>query len=493
MNVLMLYPRYPVTFWSFKYALRYVSKKAAFPPLGLLTVAALLPQDWTIRLIDLNIQKLREEDLAWADLVMISAMIAQKQSVSSILEECRRLNKKVVAGGPLFNGAEEEYAPLVDSLILNEAEATLPLFLQDLERGTTRKVYRASEFPPLALTPMPRWDLIDVNKYASLMLQYSRGCPHDCEFCDITATFGKKPRLKETGQFLNELDALYRRGWRGSVFIVDDNFIGNRKAIKDMLPRVIDWMGRHNYPFEFFTELTITLADDEELMRLMVEAGFDKVFIGLETPNEESLKECSKNQNRRLDMTAAVQKIQSFGLAVLGGYIVGFDSDDENIFARQIKFIQESGVVTAMVGLLNALPNTRLWRRLKDENRLELTPSGDNTDGSINFISRMDRAKLIEGYRKIIRTIYSPGPYYQRICEFLRHYSPGGRRKIGWDRIKALLKSILYIGILGNGVTQWYYWKLFVKSLLFYRKAFPEAITLMIYGQHFRKIAKRTG
>ncbi len=492
MNVLMIYPRYPVTFWSFKYALRYVSKKAAFPPLGLLTVAALLPKDWNVRLIDLNIQKLRDQDFAWADWVMISAMIAQKESVSAVLSECRRLGKKVIAGGPLFNGAEEEYLDRVDHLVLNEAEATLPLFLRDLEKGTPLKVYLASEFPPLSCTPPPRWDLIDTRKYASLMLQFSRGCPYDCEFCDITATFGRNPRLKNTGQFLHELDTLYDRGWRGSVFIVDDNFIGNKNAIKHMLPQVIAWMTRRNYPFEFFTEASINLAEDEELMRLMVKAGFHQVFIGLETPNEESLKECSKNQNRRLDMTTAVKKIQSSGLAVLGGYIVGFDSDDESIFSRQIKFIQESGVVTAMVGLLNALPNTRLWRRLKDENRLELATSGDNTDGSINFISRMDRAKLLEGYRKIIRTIYSPGPYYQRICEFLRHYAPSGKRRMGWDRIKALLKSMLYIGILGNGVTQWYYWKLFIKSLLFYPKAFPEAITLMIYGQHFRKIARRT-
>ena len=491
MKVLMIYPRYPVTFWSFKYALKYVSKKAAFPPLGLLTVAALLPEEWDIRLIDLNICNLKKEDLVWADMIMISAMLAQKGSVNSILEEIRPYHKKIVAGGPLFTGTAEEYVEDIDHLIIGEAESTLPEFLMDLKEGNPKKIYRAAEFPNLNNTPAPRWDLIDINKYASLMLQFSRGCPYDCDFCDITAMYGKKPRLKRIDQFLQELDVLYQLGWRGSVFIVDDNFIGNRLAIKKMLPHVIDWMDRHNHPFEFFTEASLNLSDDEELMKLMVEAGFNKVFIGLETPNEESLKECSKDQNCRYDLTSAIKKIHSSGLAVLGGYIVGFDNDDETIFSRQIKFIQESGVVTAMVGILNALPNTRLWHRLKQENRLELNPSGDNTDGSINFISKMDRDKLIAGYKEIIRTIYSPRFYYHRICEFLRCYNPCARVRIDRSRIKALLKSIWFIGILGNGVTQWYYWKLFIKSILFYPKAFPEVITLMIYGQHFRKISKK--
>jgi radical SAM superfamily enzyme YgiQ (UPF0313 family) len=250
-------------------------------------------------------------------------------------------------------------------------------------------------------------------------------------------------------------------------------------------------MKARDYPFQFFTEASINIADDEALIRLMVEAGFRRVFIGLETPNEASLRECSKSQNCTRDMTATIRKLQSSGLEVLGGYIVGFDSDDEGIFTRQIKFIQESGVVTAMVGLLGALPNTRLWQRLKEENRLELTASGDNTDGSINFVSKMDRAKLIEGYQRIVRTIYAPRPYYQRISQFLRYHKPQGKRKVVKGDIKALLRSVLYVGILGNGKTQWYYWKLFIKALLFYRKSFGEAITLMIYGQHFRKVAKK--
>ncbi|MHB8108675.1 MAG: B12-binding domain-containing radical SAM protein [Syntrophorhabdaceae bacterium] len=491
MKALLVYPQYPVTFWSFKYALKYVSKKAAFPPLGLLTVGALLPKDWDIRLVDLNIYNLRDSDLEWADYVFISAMLVQKESVAAVLKDCRRLGKKVVAGGPLFNGATEEYLPLVDHLILNEAELTLPEFLKDLAQGKANKVYRSSDFPPLSITPVPRWDLIAIEDYASLTVQYSRGCPYNCDFCDITTMYGRTPRLKGARQFLDELQMIYDRGWRGSVFVVDDNFIGNRVAVKKMLPQIIEWMQVHDYPFEFFTEASINIADDETLIHLMVEAGFKQVFIGLETPNEESLQECSKNQNCERDLTASIRKLQGSGIEVMGGYIVGFDSDDEGIFARQIKFIQESGVVTAMVGLLNALPNTKLWQRLREANRLELTASGDNTDGSINFISKMDRIKLIEGYQRIIKTIYSPRPYYQRISQFLRYHNPYGKRKIKKGQIKALMKSILYIGILGNGKTQWYYWRLLVKTLLFYRRSFAEVITLMIYGQHFRKVAKK--
>lgn len=491
MKALLVYPEYPLTFWSFKYALKFVSKKAAFPPLGLLTVGAILPKEWDIRLVDLNIHALEDDDLRWADYVFISAMLVQKESVAAILRECRRLGKKVVAGGPLFNGSPEEYLPLVDHLVLNEAELTLPEFLKDLARGEAGKVYRSAGFPPLSVTPAPRWDLIEIKDYASLMVQYSRGCPYNCDFCDITAMYGRIPRLKDTEQFIQELQVIYDRGWRGSVFVVDDNFIGNRVAVKKMLPRVIEWMKAHDHPFLFFTEASINIADDETLIRLMVEAGFKQVFIGLETPSEESLQECSKDQNRKRDLTATIRKLQASGLEVMGGYIVGFDSDDESIFARQIKFIQESGVVTAMVGLLNALPNTKLWHRLKEANRLELTASGDNTDGSINFISRMDRMKLIEGYHHIIKTIYSPKSYYQRISQFLRYHNPYGKQKISGYQVKALLRSIMYIGILGNGKTQWYYWRLFVKALLFYRRSFAEAITLMIYGQHFRKVAKK--
>ncbi len=491
MNVLLVYPKFPVTFWSFKYVLSYISKKAAFPPLGLLTVAAMLPREWNIRLVDLNLRALKNKDLNWADYVIVSAMLIQQESVDEIIARCRRLGKKVIAGGPLFSGQPEAYLDRVDHLILFEAETNLPPFLADLSRGAARKVYGSQDFPDLAQTPLPRWDLIEANKYATLMIQYSRGCPFNCDFCDVTSLFGFTPRVKEPAQLLAELDAVYRLGWRESLFIVDDNFIGHKKALRILLPQIISWMEKHHHPFDLFTEVSINLAEDDELIDLMVRAGFNKVFVGLETPNEDSLKECSKFQNYRLDLKEAVKKLQRSGLQVMGGYIVGFDSDDEGIFARQFKFIQETGVVTAMVGLLNALPNTRLWHRLKSERRLDDCSSGDNTDGSLNFIPRMDREFLIAGYRKLLKSLYSQRHYYERISAFLEEYRPVRKTRFSKDHIRAFIKSIIYLGILGFGKTQWYYWKLFFKTLTKNRRAFGEAITLMIYGQHFRKLARK--
>lgn len=491
MNILLVHPEYPATFWSFKHILRFISKKAAFPPLGLLTVASMLPENWSIRLVDLNIEKLKDKDLLWADYVMVSAMLVQQRSVLDILKRCRYRKTKVVAGGPLFNSNPEAYVPLIDHLILNEAELTLPPFLKDLENGIPKKVYRSVEFPSLSMTPIPRWDLIKVKKYATLMIQYSRGCPFNCEFCDITSLYGCKPRLKSGDQLIAELEAIYDLGWRDRIFIVDDNFIGNKQKIKAILPRLIDWMNVHQYPFSFLTEASINLADDDELIELMVEAGFDTVFIGLETPNDRSLRECEKNQNCSRDMVAAIQKLQEAGIQILGGYIVGFDNDDESIFSKQINFIQESGVVTAMVGLLNALPNTRLWHRLKADNRLLLNTSGDNTDGTINFIPKMDVKKLLEGYRRVVRTIYSPRHIYQRVCRFLDRYQPRRKKKIHIYEIKAFLRSVFYLGIMGDGLSQWYFWKMLIKSMIYYRRSFSEAMTLMIFCHHFRKVAKK--
>jgi len=491
MRVLLVHPEYPTTFWSFKHVLRIVAKKAVYPPLGLLTVAGMLPSEWELRFIDMNLEKLKNSDLEWADYVMVSAMLIQENSVHEILDRCHKLETPVIAGGPLFNSLPDKFIAHVDHLILNEAELSLPPFLEDLEKGTPKKVYRASTFPDLSLTPIPRWDLLKVKKYATLMLQCSRGCPFNCEFCDITALYGRNPRVKPAEQMLAELEAIYALGWRGMIFFVDDNFIGNKDKIKRMLPQLIAWMKERQYPFSFLTEASINLSDDDDLIELMVEAGFDTVFIGLETPNEDSLRECEKNQNCSRDLVASINKLQTSGLQVLGGYIVGFDNDDETIFSRQIKFIQESGVVTAMVGLLNALPNTKLWKRLKEENRLLLHTTGDNTDGTINFIPKMDGDKLVAGYRHIMRTIYSPKHFYQRVSKFLERYQPRRRKKIHWADMVAFVKSIFYVGLLGNGKSQWYFWKMFFKAMLFYRQSFTEAMTLMVYSRHFRKVAKK--
>ncbi len=492
MKILLVYPQYPTTFWSFKYALKFISKKASLPPLGLLTVAAMLPADWEQRLVDLNVTNLTDEDLFWADYVLLSAMTIQKESTLSVIDRCRSLSVKMIAGGPLFTANPEEFGD-VDHLVLNEAEITLPLFLDDLRKGTALHVYASPQWADLAATPVPRVDLLSMPSYASMNIQYSRGCPYDCDFCNITVLYGRRPRTKSASQVLAEFDALYERGWRGSVFIVDDNFIGNKgKLKKEVLPAIIAWMEERNYPFSLYTEVSINLADDEELMELLVRAGFDQVFVGIESPNEESLAECSKLQNRNRDLIANVKKIQNAGLEVQAGFIVGFDKDPASIFERLIGFIQESGIVTAMVGLLNAPYGTKLYHRMKQEGRLIKAATGDNTDFSINFIPKMSSETLLSGYRSILSTIYSPKHYYARVKKFLKEYRPSpARRRLHLPPayILAGFKSVVRLGIIGRERFQ--YWKLFFWSLFRKPRLLPLAITFSIYGFHFRKVFAR--
>ncbi|HET7317915.1 MAG TPA: DUF4070 domain-containing protein [Nitrospirota bacterium] len=491
MKILLVYPECPETFWSFKYALRFISKHASLPPLGLLTVAAMLPAGWDLRLADMNVRKLTDRDLRWADFVFLSAMSIQKVSVLSVIARCKALGVKVIAGGPLFTAMPDEFID-VDHLILNEAEVTLPLFLEDLQKGRLRRVYSSTQWADLSKTPVPRFDLLNKKRYASMNVQYSRGCPFDCEFCNITSLFGRTPRTKTGGQLLAEFERLYQGGWRHGVFIVDDNFIGNKgKLKKEVLPAIISWMEERGHPFELSTEASINLADDEELMQLMVRAGFDTVFVGIETPNEESLAECSKIQNRNRDLIESVKKIQRAGLEVQAGFIVGFDKDPTTIFERLISFIQESGIATAMVGLLNAPKGTKLYNRLMSEGRLVKAATGDNTDFSINFVPKMPSDVLLNGYRRIVHTIYSPKYYYARVREFLREYRPVKQKKIRlrWSYTKAGFKSVVRLGIVGR--ERYQYWKLFLWSLLFRPRLLGMAITYSIYGFHFRKVFKR--
>ncbi len=491
MNVLLLYPEFPDTFWSFKHALKFIRKKASLPPLGLLTVAAMLPENWAKRLVDVNVGKLREQDLAWADVVFLSGMIAQQDSAHELIARCRAAGKTIVAGGPLFTLGHEQF-PAVDHFVLNEAEVTLPEFLRDFERNTARRVYTSPEYPDLRRTPAPLWELVNVHHYASMSVQFSRGCPFDCEFCNITAMFGHRPRTKTTAQIIAELDGLHRAGWRGAVFFVDDNFIGNKHALKeDLLPALIQWQkGRRGTPL--FTEASINLADDEELMQLMVEAGFNQVFVGIETPEEAGLAECNKRQNQKRDLVADVKRIQRAGLEVQGGFIVGFDSDAPTIFARQIEFIQKSGIVTAMVGLLQAVPGTKLHQRLQAEGRLVGQTTGNNLDGTTNFIPRMNREMLHEGYRNLLGHIYAPGPYYQRIRTFLREYTPPKVvSATNWRSLLAFLQANVRLGIFGRERFQ--YWGLLVWTFFRRPAHFPLAVTFSIYGHHFRKTCRVLG
>ncbi len=488
MKILLVYPKYPDTFWSFKHALKFISKKACYPPLGLLTVAAMLPGEWEKKLVDMNVADLKDSDIRWADYVFISAMSVQKESAEAVIQRCKALGSRVVAGGPLFTSSYEDFED-VDHLVLNEAEVTLPMFLKDLADGRPQRIYTSAQWADLAATPVPLMELIDSRQYGSMNIQYSRGCPYDCEFCNITVLYGRKPRTKSKEQVVAELDSLYSMGWKGGVFFVDDNFIGNRaKLKKEILPAIIDWMKKRKHPFALSTEASVNLSDDEELMRSMVRAGFDTVFIGIESPNEESLEECAKIPNKNRDLIACVRKIQNFGLVVQAGFIVGFDKDPAAIFDRVIKFIQESAIVTAMVGLLNAPPGTKLYRRLKAESRLLNAMSGDNTDFSMNFVPKMNREALINGYKSIVHTIYSPKQYYERLKKFLKEYKPAQARLVHLraSHVKALFKSALLLGILGK--ERFYYWRLFFWSLFRRPRLFPLAITLMIYGFHFRKV-----
>jgi radical SAM superfamily enzyme YgiQ (UPF0313 family) len=377
-RILLVYPEFPDTFWSFKHALRFIHKKAASPPLGLLTVAAMLPAEWEKRLVDLNVTGLTSADLVWADYVFISAMIVQRDAARELIARCKEFGVKVVAGGPLFTMEHEQF-PEVDHFVLNEAELTLPLFLEDLAYGRAQRVYATTEYPDILHTPSPLWQLVNFKNYDTFSIQFSRGCPFSCDFCNVTALLGHRPRTKTAAQIIAELDSLYTLGWRKSIFFVDDNFIGNKKQIKsEILPALIEWRkGKTGMPFS--TEVSINLVDDDELLNLMTQAGFDTVFVGIETPNEGSLTECSKNQNKGRDLVESVKQLQRACLQVQGGFIVGFDNDTPSIFQQQVEFIQKSGIVTAMVGLLQAPPGTRLYERMQKEGRLVNEMSGDNS------------------------------------------------------------------------------------------------------------------
>jgi radical SAM superfamily enzyme YgiQ (UPF0313 family) len=493
LKILLIYPKYPDTFWSFKHALKLVSKKGAFPPLGLLTVAAMLPDDWEKKVVDMNVTTLTDKDLKWADYVFISAMAVQRASVEEVIARCNELNTKVVAGGPLFTTAHDEFDG-VDHFVLGEAEITLAPFIADAEKGCAEHMYTSDGRPDISKTPPPMWSLINMKHYSSMSIQYSRGCPFNCEFCDIIILNGHKPRTKGKDQMIKELEVLYDHGWRGSVFIVDDNFIGNKRKLKvEILPTLIEWQGKRKHPFDFYTEASINLADDEKLMKLMVDAGFNMVFVGIETPNEESLAECNKLPNKGRDLVASVKKVQNHGMQVQGGFIVGFDSDPLSIFRSQINFIQKSGIVTAMVGLLNAPRGTQLYQRLKKENRLLKGMSGDNTDCSLNFVPKMNYKTLINGYKHIMNTIYAPKQYYERVKTFLKEYKPPriphGLPRLQFYHIRGLIKSMWLLGVKEKG--RWYYWKLFTSTLLKRPRFLPLTIGLTVYGFHFRKVVEQ--
>ena len=487
MNILLVYPRSPDTFWSFRHVLKFVSKKAAFPPLGLLTIAAMLPRAWNLRLADLNVAPLSDAALGWADYVFLSGMIVHKDSAHDVAARCAALGKPVLAGGPLFTTGHQDF-PEIPHFVLGEAEELIDEVVRDLERGSLRPAYRSTGWPDMRRAPVPRWDLVDLRDYVTMPVQFSRGCPFNCEFCDIVVMNGRIPRTKAPAQVVRELEALRLAGWKDMVFIVDDNFIGNRGRTRELLRELIAWRERVKAKMGFLTEASMNLADDPALCELMVKAGFKKVFLGIETPSAEGLEECGKQQNRKRDLGDSVRILQRAGLEVMGGFIIGFDSDPQDIFRRQFEFIQQSGVVTAMVGLLTALPETALYRRLAREGRILAETCGNNTDAAINFVTRLDREFLIAGYSELMRKLYEPKHYYRRIRAFLRTYQPRGPSvRLSGSEVKAFLKSLWVLGVRHAGRRA--YWGLFWSTLLVNPRKFHTAMELSILGYHFRRIA----
>ncbi len=489
MKILLVYPRFADALWAYKSALKFVGKRASSPPLGLLTVAAMLPEHWTKKLVDMNVSDLCDEDIQAADYVFLGAMLAQLASAKQVIARCNRLQTRLVAGGPLFSNMPPDLdLGHIDHIVVGEAEASLPSLLVDLEQGNAKQVYTAEEWPSIRETPIPLWPLVDMEYYTLMSLQFSRGCPYDCEFCNVVTLNGHRPRVKGKAQVLAELDALHQHGWRGLVFVCDDNLLGNRRhARSELLPTIAEWMQAHEYPFVLTAAVSIDLADDEEVMKAMLRAGFDRVTVGIESPNEESLAECAKNQNLGRDMVASIKKIQKHGLEVQGGFIVGFDSDPTSIFRKQIEFIQESGIATAMVSLLFAFPGTRLYRRLERENRLLPIKIEECAYGAMNFLPLAGRETLLAGHKRILETIYSPRHYFERITTFLGAYDPQGKRreKLGIDHVKAFLKATWILGVKDGG--RRYYWAVLAFVLRTQPRSLPIAIRLAVTGYHFRR------
>ena len=494
MNALLIYPKFPDTYWSFKHALSFLGKRAAQPPLGLMTVAALLPASWNKRLVDENVECLRDRDLAWADVALISAMHIQKDALFDILARCRAMGLRTVVGGPIASSLSSEEID-ADHVVIGEAESLIAAVANDLEQGLDNPVYQAVERPAMETSPLPDLSLIKMHRYSTMAVQYSRGCPFNCEFCDIIEIYGRRPRTKPVRQVLAELDQLRSAGWRDSVFIVDDNFIGNKARAKELCAALAEWRTRSRTSFGFITEASLNLAEDPELMQLMKDAGFVSVFLGIETPDASGLIAANKLQNTRRSLLESVATIQGYGMQVMGGFILGFDTDREDIFDRMIEFIQKSGIPVAMVGLLQAMPGTQLFRRLWREGRILHTDAGNNTSVSLNFLPRMDATKLVEGYRSVLKQIYSSDAYYKRIKLYLSRIQTAPREECFKQRwltranTRALITSIVRQGVFGR--QRWSYWKFLAAAATRYRRFFGTAMTLVVMGHHFQVMTRK--
>ncbi len=465
MRVLLLYPLFPKSFWSFDKALELIGRKVSLPPLGMITVAAILPQTWEFRLVDRNVRFETEADWAWADLVIISGMIVQKPDMLHLIREAKQRGKLVVAGGPYLTSVPEAAQEAgVDFLVLDEGEITLPLLVEALERGETSGVLRAGgEKPDVTNTPIPRFDLLDLGAYSDMSVQFSRGCPFQCEFCDIIVLYGRKPRTKTPAQLLAELQTLYDLGWRRSVFMVDDNFIGNKRNVKLLLRELGPWMAAHGYPFRFSTEASVDLAQDQELLDLMLAANFNAVFLGIETPDTDSLALTQKFQNTRNSLVESVQKINRSGLRVMAGFIIGFDGEKAGAGDRIIEFVEATAIPQALVSMLQALPDTALWKRLQKEGRLFAGREEANIHQTtlINFIPTRPLEELAREYVNCFWELFEPKRYLARVHRHFLEMRPAPHkqkfRMPGLIDIRAMLIIFWRQGIKRN--TRGQFWR----------------------------------
>ena len=502
-HALFVYPGFPSnTFWGFREALRFVGKKASMPPIGLLTVAKMFPDHYDLRLVDMNVGELTREHLEWADIVFTSTMVVQQDSLRGVVRRCNEAKVPVVAGGPhptSFHDEMDKWPDArVDYYVLGEVEDTLPQFFQAWEAGTAERFMRAPSVGAVSVadTPVPRFDLLSLWAYDSMAIQFSRGCPFNCEFCDITKLFGQVSRTKSNKQIIDELELLYKLGWRGSVFVVDDNFIGNKRDVMRLLPALVEWQEEHEYPFSFFTEASVNLSNMPELMDLMVQAGFNMVFLGIETPNPKALIKTQKGQNVRRGqdnyLLEVVREIQHRGMHVTAGFILGLDGDTEDAFSAQIEFIQEAGIPQAMVGLLTALKGTDLYFRLQREGRLRDESTGNNVDMALNFVPEMDEDVLIAGYERVLLELYGPTlrSYFQRCLTFFDHFHPisHSSKRVDWIQIRAFLRSLLKQGFSRQGLQ---YFSFLIRVLYRYPHMFADAVQLAIKGYHFEKVTSQ--
>ena len=500
MRTLLIYPEFPKTFWSYEKILELVNRKVLLPPLGMVTVAALLPQHWEMKLVDRNVREVKEEEWAWAELVVISGMIVQKADMATQIAKAKERGLPVAVGGPFASSTPD--APeldLADFKVLDEGEITLPLFIEAIERGESGGRFSANgDKPDVTATPIPRFDLLELEAYDSMSVQFSRGCPFQCEFCDIIVLYGRKPRTKTPDQLIAELQSLYDLGWRRSIFLVDDNFIGNKRNAKLLLPALKQWQIERGYPFSFSTEASVDLASDEELMAMMAEARFDSVFLGIETPDEASLETAKKLQNTRSSLEEAVDRITSYGIRVMAGFIIGFDGEKPGAGDRIVEFVSRTGIPAAMMGMLQALPNTGLWHRLEKEGRLvheKADAKGVNQTNLLNFVPTRPIREIANEYVDAFCRLYEPHAYIDRVTHYYlkvgkprwQQYvkaAPLGKPTLpSWTDVRALAIVVWRQGLRRD--TRWRFWRSLFKIARRNPGVLEQFLTVLAHNEHF--------